>query len=85
MHSDKVCPKSLLVSALPPVTVSFANPLDPSNTDTAASFHYSFATDQTALATTWPFPEFSVDTGGCGWPDGPTVRKASLPVGTAVK
>jgi PKD domain/G8 domain len=36
-----------------PITVSISNPIDPSNADTAAGFHYSFALSQSALATTY--------------------------------
>jgi Ca2+-binding RTX toxin-like protein len=36
-----------------PVAVTFTNPFDPSTADTAAGFHYSFATDPSQLAATY--------------------------------
>src|SRR5690242_18779500 len=38
-----------------------------------------------AFATICPFSAFSVETIGCGWPDGQVLRYPSGPLGTTVK
>ena len=58
VHVNNVAPTASLsnngpVNEASPATVSFANPLDPSNADTTAGFHYTYATSQAALASTY--------------------------------
>jgi hypothetical protein len=58
------------VNAGSPVTVSFSNPTSPSQLDTNAGFHYSFATSTSALATTYAAAEFGdLHRGRLGQPD----------------
>src|SRR6185312_10840033 len=52
---DNVAPTAMLANNGPidegsAATVSFSSPFDPSSADTAAGFHYSFATSHAALA-----------------------------------
>ena len=58
VHVNNVAPTATIgnngpVNEASPATVSFTNPFDPSNTDTTAGFHYTYATSQAALATTY--------------------------------
>jgi hypothetical protein len=55
---NNVAPTATIGNAGPvhegsPVTVSLSNPSDPSSADTAAGFHYSYATSVAGLATTY--------------------------------
>jgi hypothetical protein len=56
--ANNVAPTATIGNAGPvhegsPVTVSLSNPSDPSSADTAAGFHYSYATSVAGLATTY--------------------------------